>query len=59
MRFRIEAYYDRYSAKVFSDLEGWLWIGSPTGYKTVQEAKDFCVEYKKAAESKVIEEFEL
>jgi hypothetical protein len=59
MRFRIETYYDRYAVKVFSYLEGWLWIGSPTGYKTVQEAKNFCAEYKKAIESKVIEEFEL
>lgn len=59
MRFRIEPYYDRYSAKVFIELEGWTWIGSPTGYKTVQEAKDFCVKYKKEIESKIIEEFEL
>ena len=59
MRFKIEAYYDRYSAKVFNELEGWLWIGSPNGYKTVKEAKDFCIEYKKAIESTVIEEFDL
>lgn len=59
MKFRIEAYYDRYAAKVFDEFEGWLWIGSPNGYKTVQEAKDFCSQYKRARESKIIEEFEL
>lgn len=59
MKFKIEVYYDRYSAKVFDEREGWLWIGSPTGYETAQEAKDFCVEYKKAMESRIIGEFEL
>lgn len=59
MKFKIEVYYDRYSAKVFNEGKGWLWIGSPNGYKTVQEAKDFCAEYKKAVESRIIEEFEL
>lgn len=59
MKFRIKTYYDRYAAQVFNELEGWTWIGSPTGYSTVQEAKDFCTQYKKAVEKNIIEEFEL
>lgn len=59
MKFRIKIYYDRYIPQVLKEAGDWCDIGLPNGHSTIQEAKDFCVEYKKNIESKIVEEFEL
>lgn len=59
MRFRIKTYYDRYMPQVFEELSGWSCIGSPNGYATVKEAKNFCNAYKNRREAEIIEEFVL
>ena len=59
LKFRIVKYYDRFEAQIQDQMYGnWKHIGSPTGYATPEEAKDFCQQYKRDVD-KVVEEFEL
>lgn len=58
MKFRIIRYYDRYKAQVFNG-DSYVDIGSPTGYFTVESAKEYCATYKQTKEDRVVEEFEL
>ena len=60
MKFRIIRYYDRYKAQVFVDKDkDYIDIGSPTGYRDVYEAEDYCRMYKATKEEKIVKEFEL
>ncbi len=66
MKFRILKYYDRYQAQICDEvLNGlkwqnkWINIGSPTGYATVDEARNYCKLHKATLDDRVVEEFEL
>lgn len=60
MKFRIIKYYNFYKPQVY-DIEKNIWktIGTPTGYSTVEFAKNTCKLYKNAYDNKIVEEFEL
>ena len=67
MKFRIIRYYERYMAQVFkgetyngySWEDEWMNIGSPNGYHSIEDAKNYCQEYKNYKEEKIVEVFEL
>lgn len=66
MKFRIINYYDRYKPQVYKATfngrwfqDDWVDIGSPTGYSSIDAAKNCCYVYKQEKETKTVEEFEL
>ena len=58
-KFRIVRYYERFKPQVLGRDNEYHDIGSPTGYATAYDAKDFCYTYKSVQEEKIVEEFEL
>lgn len=59
MKFRIVKYYDRYEAQVLDENGKYTHIGSPTGYATIDDARNCCKVYKEISDKKIVEEFEL
>lgn len=59
MKFRIVRYYDRFTTQVWKDTYGWVDIGSPNGYHSVDAAKQYCQKYKAEQEDYIVEQFEI
>ena len=58
MKFRIVKYYERYKPQAFI-CEEYMDIGSPTGYHSIEDAENYCKQYKAAMEDNIVKEFEL
>ena len=59
MKFRIIKYYDGYGAQVLDEDGKYKDIGSPSGYRSKEDAKCFCLVYKQQHQINIVEEFEL